>query len=460
MRASRLSRRSRLAVFAGLTTLLVLAGATASYALWTASAGFATSAAGATVGVSHALTGSTLAVTYNGTTRTAVGVVTVTNSSSRAGTYSLGISATSASSPLRSAVVVEVGSTASCTATATLDGAVTGTFAATVTKTAAIAANTSVALCVRTSISAANVTANPSTSLAATVATSVAVGTWSAVATPAITFTQSVAAATQTVDSAAWYWLRSTINTTLCAEGLNSGSGTGTAVVQGTCTAPTGSDAAELFRFVPTTGGFYRIVYKNAPTLALASNGSFSGGGNGGGTFRDAFLTSTSSDLAEWQVQFNADSTVTLLLRNNTTRCLTIPNGSSTAGVQLQLQGCVGDATQKFTLTMFKVATPAPVALTCNADGYNAYYTWPAPTGYETEVVYRVYINNILVSPHSRGTGWDPTVQLSNGTITTATYGSGSKPVLVQQNVNNAGWTTTGTGTLVIANAAPFLLCG
>jgi hypothetical protein len=129
--------------------------------------------------------------------------------------------------------------------------------------------------------------------------------------------------------------------------------------------------------------------------------------------------------------------------------------------VQLQLQGCTaGSASQKFTLTMYNVATPPTVTLTCSADGYNAYYSWPAPTGYENDVVYRVYINNILVNPHSRGSGWDPTVQFGNGSITTAIYGSGSKPVLVQQNVNNAGWTTTGTGTIVIANSAPFLLCG
>jgi hypothetical protein len=350
-------------------------------------------------------------------------------------------------------VGVEIGTAASCTNTATLSGTVSGTFASTVTKSAAIAANTSVALCVRTTISAANVTANPSTSLAATVSSSVLVGTWSATAAPAITFSQTVAAPTQTIDSAAWYWLRSTINTALCVEGLNAGTGNLTAVVQGTCTAPNGSDASELFRFAPASSGFYRVIYKSAPTLALNSEQN--------GNNKNVVLSTGATDLGQWQVQFNADSTVTLLLQNNTSRCLTIPGGSSTAGTQLQVQSCiVGSASQKFTLTMFKVATPAPVALTCSADGYNAYYSWPAPTGYENDVVYRVYINNILVSPHARGTGWDPTVQFGNGSITTTTYGSGSKPVLVQQNVNNAGWTTTGTGTIVIANSAPFLLCG
>lgn len=453
MRLSALSRRTRLALVAGITTFVTLAGAGVSYAAWTASAGFSTSAAGATVGVSHALSGSSLAVEYKAGTTAAVGVVTITNTSSREGTYSLAISATSTSSTLRSAVAVEVGKAASCTTGATLTEAVTGTFAATVTKTAAIAANSSVALCVRTSMTSSGISANASTALAATVSSSVSIGSWGATASPSITFTQTVAAPTQTIDLAAWYWLRSTISTTLCAEGQYSGSSNNTPLVQGTCTAPNGNDSSELFRFTPSTGGYYRVVYKNAQSLGIASSAN--------GNNKDVVLSTTTTDLAEWQLQFNADSTVTLLLRNNTSRCLTIPGGATTTNLQLQVQNCnPGSASQKFTLTMFNIATPPPATLTCTADGYNAYFSWAPPTGYESEVVYRVYINGTLVSPHSRGSGWDPVVQFGSGSVTTAIYGSGAKTVLVQQNVSNVGWTTTGTGTLVINASAPFLQCG
>jgi hypothetical protein len=243
------------------------------------------------------------------------------------------------------------------------------------------------------------------------------------------------------------------LNPALCLEGLNSGTANGTALVQGTCTAPSGTAANELFRFTPTTGGYFRIVYKQAPTLAI---GRTAGGNNN----PEGLYTNTGTRL-EWRVIVNSDSTITLQSRNNTGRCLTIPGGSTTAGTVIQIQSCVtGSNSQRFRLTMFGNATPAPIALTCSADGYNAYYSWPQLTGYETEVVYRVYIGGILVTPHTRGTGWDPTVQFSSGSITVGTYGAGSKAVLVQQNVANAGWTTTGTGTLVIAGAAPFLQCG
>jgi hypothetical protein len=437
------------------TTALILGGSTAAFALWSANGAVSSTATAATVSVSHALSGSTLTRTYTASDLIGIGVITVTNSSSRAGTYSVAISSTSSSASLRAAVGVVVGTAATCTTTSTITPVTNGTgnLGTTFTPTGSIAAGASIALCVRTSMTSTNVSANSNTSLVATAATTVAVGTWTATASPAITFTQSVGAPATTVDPNAWYWIRSTINTSLCAEGLNSGSSSGTAVVQGNCTAPNGSDASELFRFTATSGGFYRIVNKNAPTLAIGTTNP----GNG----RPVSLLSTTGDLVEWLPVFNSDSTVTFQLSNNTSRCLTIPGSSSTAGVQLESSNCAtNSASQKFTLTMFNTATPVATPLTCSADGYNAYFSWPALTGYQAEVIYRVYIGGVLVSPHSRGTGWDPTVQLSYPTISTGTYGSGSKTVLVQQSVSSGPWSTVGTGTVVIAASVPYLACG
>jgi hypothetical protein len=444
--------RTRLFATVAATTALVLAGSTVAYALWSANATVSSTSTAATVSVSHAETGSTLARTYSNADLIGVGVVTITNSSSRAGTYSLAISSTSSSSTLRAAVAVEVGTAASCTTTATLSGVTSGTMASTVTATGSIAAGANVALCVRTTMTSGGVSANASATLNATASSSVTVGTWSATASPAITFTQSVAAASQTVDTGAWYWFISTINTSLCAEGLNYGSNNGTAIVQGNCSAPTGSDANELFRFVPTTGGYYRIIVKNAQSLGIATTA---------GNNKDAFLSSTTGTLVEWGVVFNSDSTITLQSRNNTSRCLTIPGSSSTAGVQLQVSNCsTGSASQKFTLTTYNTATPPPTSLTCSADGYNAYFSWPQLVGYQNEVVYRVYIGGILDTTHSRGTGWDTTIQFGNGGVTVAAYGAGSKTVLVQQSVAGGAWADVGTGTVVIAGSAPYLLCG
>ena len=81
-------RRNRLAFIAGLTTLLLAAGSGAAYAWWVTSTSVGSTATTASIGATHALSGSTLAVTYDNATNTtaAVGVVTITNTGSRDGT--------------------------------------------------------------------------------------------------------------------------------------------------------------------------------------------------------------------------------------------------------------------------------------------------------------------------------------------------------------------------------------
>ncbi len=432
------------------TAALILGGSSSAFALWTASASVSSTATAATVSVGHALSASTLARTYTGTDLIGVGVVTVTNSSTRAGTYSLVVSSTSGSSTLRAAVAVEVGTAASCTTTATLASAVTGTMASGVTATGSLAAGASVALCVRTSMTAGGVSANSSATLTATIATSVTVGTWSATASPALSFAQSVSAPTQTVDQGAWYWIMSTLNSSQCAEDRFSSTTSGSPLVQNPCTAPTGSDANELFRFVLQPSGSYRIINKAAPALAMTTTN---------GNNRPVTLTSGTGSLVEWSVTFNADSTITLT-STGSTRCLNIPGSSTTAGLQWETANCATSAAQKFTLTMFNTATPVAISLSCSADGFNAYYSWPQLVGYETEVVYRTFIGGILVSPQSRGTGWDPTVQFSFSTVTTTAYGAGSKTVLVEQSLNGGPWTTVGSRPLIISASTPYLTCG
>jgi hypothetical protein len=344
---------ARLGVAAGLTTLLVLGGGSASFALWSATSSVSSTSTAASVGVGHALSGSTLAVTYNASTTTGVGVVTVTNSSTRAGTYTVSISATSASSTLRSAVAVEVGTAATCTAAAVLSGTVSGTFAATVTTSAAIGAGASVALCVRTSMTSANITANASSALAATVATSVTVGTWSASASPAITFSQAVAASTATINGSAWYWIRSTLNPALCLENRNAAVLAGTPTTQGTCEGSSVENmlANELWHFAATDSGYYRIVSKAVPTMWMgAANASV-------GTA--IALSTSANNQAEWFATLNADGTYSFQMRSGGSRCIGVIGAATTAPTDLALANCAATAAQKFTLVVLEnVAAP------------------------------------------------------------------------------------------------------
>lgn len=451
-----ITRRARIALTAGLTTLIVLAGTTTSFALWTATASLGSTSSAATVGVSHALTGSTLGVTYSSQvpTTTAVGVITVTNSSSRAGTYSLALSSTSASATLRSAVNVEIGTAAACTNSAVLTNVTSGTFAATVTKTAAIAANTAVALCVRTSMTAASIDANPSASLAATAASSVAIGSWSATAAPAITFTQSTAAApvVQTLNTSAWYQIKND-DGARCVEGLDYGNTTGSSVVTSMCAVQSAfsSNANEYWRFTATDSGYYRIIYRHAPTLVLGSIAASSGSG--------VVVSSASTNNQQWLPVSNTDGTFTFKLRASPTLCLQ-HQGNNGSNKPVSVATCVtGQLTQRFMVTMYNTVQPAPITLTCDATGgFNANYSWPQLAGYQSEVVYRVLLNNVVDTVHTGGTG-SYTVAQFDWTPTTAAYPVGTYALEVQQSVASGAWTRVGTAVLRVSATNPRLSC-
>ena len=445
--------RTRLALIAGLTTLLLAVGSGAAYAWWMTSAAVGSTATAASVGVTHALSGSTLAVTYDNATSTtaAVGVVTITNTGSRSGTYSLAISATSASATLPSAVSVEVGTTASCTTTAILSGVTTGTFAATVTKTGAVAAGASAVLCVRTSMTAANITANSVTSLAATIASSITIGTWSATASPAFTFTQTVAVVA-VVETGPWYWIKKfQVSPERCAEADNFGTTSGTIVATAACgtVAQAASNLNEFWRFVPTSNGYYRVVNRNAPTLWWSVPSATAG--------QALQITAGTATTQEWLPVLNADGSYTFKLRANTTLCAQSSGNGN--GAAMTVATCAnGSVAQAFTVTKYLTITPATIALSCASTGTTATYSWPTLTGYSTEVVYRVLINGVVSTVHTGATGADTNARFAS-TATAAAYPVGTHSVEVQSSVAGSAWWSVGTGTLVIRSTAPILSC-
>jgi hypothetical protein len=108
---------------------------------------------------------------------------------------------------------------------------------------------------------------------------------------------------------------------------------------------------------------------------------------------------------------------------------------------------------------MLGVANPAPIALVCAADGYNATYSWPQLTGYESEVTYRVLVGGVATTSYTRGTAYDTTVAFAS-TAALAAFGTGSKTVEVQQKLASGVWHRVGTGALILSNAVPYLACG
>jgi hypothetical protein len=253
------------------------------------------------------------------------------------------------------------------------------------------------------------------------------------------------------LDTNAWYWIESMTNRALCLEVQSYSVNTNIDIVQNTCDNA-GGDASELWRFVPTTGGFYQLVPKHATNRWWGTTSSTTGS-----SVRTSNATST---LAQWNVTDNADGTVSFGLRSDTTRCAVVDNGSTFAGENIELGLCnTSTLPRKFTLDMFETATPTPIALTCTGDGYTRYYSWPQLTGYQGEVTYRVLIDGDVDTVHTRATGYDTNAQFGS-TPTLAEYGAGTFAVEIQQSIAGGAWAQVGTSTLVINNADPILQCG
>ena len=446
----RRSRSARVGIVAALVTTLVLGSAGTSFALWSATAGVSSNASTASVGVSHTLTGSTLAHTYTSSSLVAVGVVTVTNSSSRDGQYSTSMSATSASSALRSAVAVEIGTTASCTPSATLVGSSVGTLGAVVTKSGSITAGSSVALCVRTTMTAAGVSANPSATLQASISSSVAMGTWSATAATVHTAAQSVGAAAPVVPVPPAFTnsgIRSMItNDSVCiARGWEIGS----ALVRGS-----GCQDNQLseWRFLPAGNGTYYVdSYRNQYTQAnLRWHAD---------TATSPVTVASTAAIAkqQWTVTMRPDGQYRFL-NAAVNRCLTV----GTNNVMTTAVCNDSSAAQGYRLTTIGTPVPAPVTFTCASNNTNFLtFTWPVLAEYQQTVVYKVYINGVF--HQDRTDGYNPYVQLRTDQtpmVLISTYGSGVKTVEVKQSIGGGEWTSVGTGLMTIQAGTNNLLCG
>ncbi len=317
------------------------------------------------------------------------------------------------------------------------------------TYSGSLAAGASVALCVRTTMTAAGVAAHSAATVVATVSTTVTVGTWTATAVPTLSFTQTVAGSTPfTVDPDAWYFIKRSNGEIRCADSRDFGTTTGTQVQTVDCNTTL---VNQFWRFTPATSGYYTILNRNSPTLRwnVADDKD-----------SDPLILSTAiGDKSEWSVVGGTGSTATLALRANSTLCATTDANNGNRKLMKVRTCVVGNGEQALTLSRFGTPNPAPINLTCVADGYNTTYNWPQLTGYESEVTYRVLVGGTVTSAYTRGTAYDTTVAFASTAALTA-FGTGTKTVEVQQKLASGVWHRVGTGTLILSNAVPYLACG
>ena len=440
------ARRARLSAVAAVVGVLSVLGTGAAWAAWTVSDSASSNAAAATVGVTSSMApASGLTVTYTSSVRGAATVVTVTNTSSREGTYSLAVSATGASA-MRGAITTEIGTAAGCAAGTSPASPVSGTLSAAVTRTGALAAGQSTTLCVRTSMTSAGVAANAGSTVSGSIVASVTVGTWTTSAT-ALTFAQSIAASTgPALESGARYNI---LNANQCV-----------ASVQSSLVRNADCDFNRLgqFRITSTGSGTYYVsAAMNAaqqPTAPRWYLASASGG----------VTTATPAAVAtqQWRIVARADGLFRFenVQHGTCAQVGTTQLWTSSGGYLINGAPCNDAlASQGFSFTL--VAPPAlpPVTLTCTGNGTDFIQVgWPVLSGYQAEVTYRFLVGETVVATYTNG--YHPQANLYRADFPSS-IPSGPHSLVLQQSVAGDPWKLVGSRSIVLTTSNPRnLQCG
>lgn len=488
--------RARAAIVALAVAALLCGGATGAAAVWTVQAQSSSSASTASLGLAQTwLSGSSLDHTYSLTATAAAGAVTLTNTGSRAGTASVTVTASSGPAALRSAVAVEVGIAATCSATASFTSSTTGTLDSGVTFSTSLAAGASVTVCARTSMTSVGIVANASSTVSASVAAALQMGTWTASAPPTA-FSQTVLLSPATVDPTGWYWLWTALDATRCIEALNPAQPS----MQSCADLGPATETTELWQFATTTAGAFTVVSKSDPSTAWAFSTEKAG--------QALKLDDKTRKIAEFSFIALADGYVQLALDDAPGLCLQVTTTSRVAGSLLHLATCDSSVTaQKFGLqrhvevisavrsagpsdssksaavpasepTPEPMPAPQPTAeptaeltaeptvvdtassFACVATSANGVsFSWTNPAAAPSNVSYRVFIDGTTTPLSRGGTLAEPAVHLAAADLAPS-LADGSHTVEVQHSIDDGPWATTGIGALRSEAATPRLVCG
>ncbi|MER5548893.1 RICIN domain-containing protein [Streptomyces sp. NPDC002589] len=146
------------------------------------------------------------------------------------------------------------------------------------------------------------------------------------------------------IDPGSWYQITNA-NSGQCVDATNAGTSDGTPVQQWTC----GSDQANQgWKFIPTSDGYYEVVNRNVPALALDIIGGPSATANGAQTQLWTFAGGTNQ---QWKPVPLAAGKYAFVVKHSGL-CLDVTNLSTSNGTQLQQWPCTSnDAAQTFTLS-------------------------------------------------------------------------------------------------------------
>ncbi len=146
------------------------------------------------------------------------------------------------------------------------------------------------------------------------------------------------------INPATWYQVVN-VNSGKCVDATNGGTANGTPVQQWACSA---GNTNQEWQFQPTSGGYYEVVTRNAPSEAWDVTGGQGATGNGTPIQLWSYGGGTNQ---QWKPVQQSGGAYTFVARNSGTECLDVTNRSTSNGTVLQQWACTaGDTAQAFTL--------------------------------------------------------------------------------------------------------------
>lgn len=451
--------RSRMSLLAVFTVVLTLVGSGAAIGLWSSSTTLGSTAKAATVGITQTVAATpTLTTTYSSTALKAASPITLVNTGNRSATYSLALLAASTTdAALPAAISIATGvvaATTDCT-TATLTSPTTGAFSTTTafTATGSFAAGASVILCVQTSMTATATSTYAQKSLTFSIASTTTLGTWTA-STTATSITQNVA-------SSLLFFTNSSGRYNIVSKLMQTGGNPCVVAYQAILVRNNGCGASSAeWRLTAYSNGNFYIT-------DAGSGGSGNNWSLPSSTGTPTVSTPAATAAQRWSVTAHPDGTSFRITNEQYGTCAYISteaaNNANSGRYILKAAVCDNSDAQAFSFTSIGSPVPTvPNVATCSGgNGTNFInYTWPVATGYQADIIYKVYVGGVFIADHTNG--YSTSINLYNDKaplLTLAMVGSGTKVLEIKQSISGSVFTTSALGSVFIQPGNGNLKC-
>ena len=436
--------RGKLGIAAFLTTFIVLASSTASFAYWQSSQTVAStlSAANLTLATSNF---TSVGYTFGNDTLVTTGSVTATNNTVTSSTHAANVSLTfgpAGAATLAGLVGVQLWATTNptnCTAAATApSGAISALWSANTVVTTTLAPGASASYCVRSSITSRDSVAfaGGSSTFSPKISGAITLGNFSGTAVATTTQSTQHIFPPYSVDTTKWNFIRPNVDNSsydYCLDVSDMATTSGTFTIAYSC-KPSGVSNQQWMFTASGVAGYYTIQPRNAMALRL-DNGSTSASGAGISVVTAAAVSATSTNQ-QWQLQTISPG-LYQIVNASSGMCLTAPTGNGLNLGQVTQAPCDGSVFQQFRLSQ-ALENPS-----CSATSTDWSFSWTS----STTQPYHVQV---------QGTSTDLPVTAATATSVSVPTAGHGKNTSTNVNFIDGNGTLVGTGVLTRGSGAKY----